>query len=123
MRRQVGQLPGQDVVVRHPLVHVANDPGLVNKIGDPASAVQLANGAVIGDQREVKVELGGEFLVTLQRVFTDAQYLGVELCKTREVVLESPQLGGSAGREVGGVEGQDDRPLLQSTTKLDVTCR
>ena len=84
------QFSQQGVVVGNPLLHEANHPGLVNDVGDAPTAEELPNFVtLIGQQREVDPVLTRELLMGLQTVATDAQNLGIQLFKAREVALKS----------------------------------
>lgn len=55
----------------------------------------------------------GELRVRVEVITAYAQDLGAQLFKTVDCVLKSLHFGGSAGGEVGEVEGENDALLSQ----------
>jgi len=63
--------------------------------------------------------LAAKLLMSCQAVSADAQDLGVKLFKTLEICLKSLHLPGSAGGEIGEVEGQHDVSFPQIFRQQD----
>lgn len=120
IRLQVADRFGQCGVIGHPLVDQPDNADMVDEISDATAAVQLADRAVICDQRKAEPEFGGEPLVRLQRVCTYAQNLGVKLFKVGYVPLKSLHFLGSARCEIGIIDGKNHRPLLNELAKHDL---
>ena len=112
MRPKIFDFLDQAVVVRHTLVDVTYDAGLVDEISQPAAAIKLANRTIIDKQREVQSELFDEIFVGFQSIGTYTQNLGVKLFKALDIALKRLHFAGSARGEIGIIQGENDRTLL-----------
>jgi hypothetical protein len=117
---QLCQLLQQYFVVRNPFLNEADKTFTINDIGNPSAAEETTDLALlVGNQGIGDPVEFAEFPMGVKAVTTDAQDLGIELCKAGKIPLKSLQFACSDRGEVGEIERQNQMLLTQQVADME----